>query len=91
MQTISMMIAAFSQLTLGGAQSQSTLGVYNTSKTPSSLPWNTYNYCNAPHVNAKHYQTPPEGDKATLVYLNVLMRHHKVSSLTRAHYDDKAI
>ena len=30
-------------------------GVYDSSTTPSYLPWNTYNYCNAPHVNAEHY------------------------------------
>ena len=54
-------------------------GIYNSSTTPASLPWNTYNYCNAPHVNAKHY-FKPTGDKgAKLVYLNVVTRHHKVS------------
>ena len=79
--TSTIFMASLSQLMLlVGAQSQSTPGVYNTSKTPGTLPWNTYNYCNAPHVNAKHYQPPPEGgEKATLVYLNVMMRHHKVS------------
>lgn len=53
-------------------------GVYNTSKTPSSLPWNTYNYCNAPHVNAAHYTTPTNVSGSKLVYMNVMMRHHKV-------------
>ena len=53
----------------------STIGVYNSSKTPTDLPWNTYNYCNAPHVNAAHY-SPPEN--AELVYFNLMMRHHKV-------------
>lgn len=52
-------------------------GVYNSSQTPADLPWNTYNYCNAPHVNAKHY-TAPSVDGAKLVYLNLVMRHHKV-------------
>lgn len=52
-------------------------GVYNSSKTPTNLPWNTYNYCNAPHVNAKHYQRPQDLG-AELVYLNVVTRHHKV-------------
>ncbi|KAK7684387.1 hypothetical protein QCA50_012334 [Cerrena zonata] len=51
-------------------------GVYNSSRTPANLPWNTYNYCNAPHVNAKHYTTPSV-DGAKLVYLNMVMRHHK--------------
>lgn len=53
-------------------------GVYDTSVTPGTLPWNTYNYCNAPHVNAKHY-TRPVDSGAKLVYLNVVMRHHKVA------------
>ncbi|KAI0040100.1 phosphoglycerate mutase-like protein [Auriscalpium vulgare] len=55
-----------------------TTGVYNSSKTPVGLPWNTYNYCNAPHVNAAHYTRPAGADAgAELVYLNVVMRHHK--------------
>ncbi|KAH7888873.1 phosphoglycerate mutase-like protein [Phlebopus sp. FC_14] len=53
-----------------------TLGIYNSSATPSYLPWDTYNYCNAPHVNAEHY-IEPEDTEATLVYLNVVIRHHK--------------
>jgi 2-phosphoxylose phosphatase len=55
-------------------------GIYNSSNTPSGLPWNTYNYCNAPHVNAQHYQEPlaVNGTGAKLVYLNVVIRHHKV-------------
>jgi hypothetical protein len=58
----------------------SSAGVYNTSHTPSSLPWNTYNYCNAPHVNKAHYILPPaakNGSGAELVYLNAMVRHHK--------------
>ncbi|KIJ59604.1 hypothetical protein HYDPIDRAFT_33044 [Hydnomerulius pinastri MD-312] len=51
-------------------------GVYNSSITPSYLPWNTYNYCNAPHVNAQHYVVP-EDREATLVFLNAVIRHHK--------------
>ncbi|THH16964.1 hypothetical protein EW146_g3768 [Bondarzewia mesenterica] len=51
-------------------------GVYNTSQTPTDLSWNTYNYCNAPHVNAKYYEPPPL-EEAELVYLNVMIRHHK--------------
>jgi hypothetical protein len=58
-------------------------GVYDSSETPLTLPWNTYNYCNAPHVNAAHYELPPNitpmgGGK--LVHVSVVMRHHKVSS-----------
>ncbi|TFY78410.1 hypothetical protein EWM64_g5599 [Hericium alpestre] len=52
-------------------------GVYSSSETPASLPWNTYNYCNAPHVNAKHYAVPNEAHGSELVYLNVMIRHHK--------------
>ncbi|KII94408.1 hypothetical protein PLICRDRAFT_101602 [Plicaturopsis crispa FD-325 SS-3] len=52
-------------------------GVYNSSTTPASLPWNTYNYCNAPHVNAAHYAKPTNVEGAELVYMNVMMRHHK--------------
>ena len=55
-------------------------GIYNTSNTPPGLPWNTYNYCNAPHVNADHYEVPSNASGAKLVYLNVVMRHHKVRS-----------
>ncbi|CAL1698559.1 unnamed protein product [Somion occarium] len=51
-------------------------GVYNSSRTPANFPWNTYNYCNAPHVNAKHYIIPPVPG-AKLVYLNMVVRHHK--------------
>ncbi|ETW79038.1 hypothetical protein HETIRDRAFT_323470 [Heterobasidion irregulare TC 32-1] len=53
------------------------IGVYNSSQTPPDLPWDTYNYCNAPHVNAEHYSTPASPDGSELVYLNVIMRHHK--------------
>ncbi|GJJ08539.1 hypothetical protein Clacol_002757 [Clathrus columnatus] len=51
-------------------------GVYSGSQTPTVFPWNTYNYCNAPHVNAAHYTLPPTKD-VELVYMNVMIRHHK--------------
>jgi hypothetical protein len=72
------MVALLSSLLLALAMIRCTTatGVYNSSTTPSSLPWNTYNYCNAPHVNIQHYTTPKESD-IELVYLNVVMRHHK--------------
>lgn len=54
-------------------------GIYNSSITPSDQPWNTYNYCNAPHVNSQHYLEPQDSE-ATLEYLNVIIRHHKVRS-----------
>ena len=57
------------------------VGIYNSSTTPSSLPCNIYNYCNAPHVNAAHYLKPTNVSGAKLVYLNVMMRHHKVCVL----------
>jgi hypothetical protein len=55
-------------------------GVYKSSATPAGLPWNTYNYCNAPHVNAAHYAPSPDASTAhaTLEHLTVIMRHHKV-------------
>ncbi|KAI0698791.1 phosphoglycerate mutase-like protein [Earliella scabrosa] len=52
-------------------------GIYNTSVTPSHLPWNTYNYCNAPHVNRAHYTKPSNVSHAKLVYMNAVIRHHK--------------
>ncbi|KAI9431170.1 phosphoglycerate mutase-like protein [Lactarius indigo] len=53
-------------------------GVYNSSETPPTLPWNTYNFCNAPHINALHYQLPPQAIAAgTLLHVSVVMRHHK--------------
>ena len=62
-----------------GAQFSDPIGIYNSSHTPSNLPWNTYNYCNAPHVNPGHYSKPSQS--AELVYMNVMMRHHKVVSI----------
>lgn len=65
----------------------STSGIYNSSETPPTLPWNTYNFCNAPHVNAAHYELPPQASTAAqLLHVSVVMRHHKVrpSPLTRA-------
>ncbi|SPC67605.1 related to acid phosphatase [Ustilago sp. UG-2017b] len=53
-------------------------GVFTSSNTPARLPWDTYNYCNAPHVSAKHYELPPQAKKdAKLVFVNVVQRHHK--------------
>ncbi|KAJ1023572.1 hypothetical protein NDA16_003189 [Ustilago loliicola] len=53
-------------------------GVFTTSTTPGHLPWDTYNYCNAPHISAKHYELPPQAKKdAKLVFVNVVQRHHK--------------
>lgn len=58
-------------------------GIYNSSETPPALPWNTYNFCNAPHVNAAHYELPPQAvaaagpGAARLLHVTVVMRHHK--------------
>ncbi|SNX85424.1 related to acid phosphatase [Melanopsichium pennsylvanicum] len=52
-------------------------GVFNSSTTPAGLPWDTYNYCNAPHVNAAHYERPSQAKNAKLVFVNVVQRHHK--------------
>ena len=61
---VAIIYTSFAQLTTDGAPQVATngtgfptvistpLGVYNSSKTPPNFPWNTYNYCNAPHVNA---------------------------------------
>ncbi|KAJ3529634.1 hypothetical protein NM688_g7829 [Phlebia brevispora] len=68
--------AATSTVTAVAQSLSSANGVYDTSTTPSSLPWNTYNYCNAPHVNAEHY-TRPNVTGAKLVYMNAIIRHHK--------------
>lgn len=51
--------------------------IYDTSHTPEHLSWNTYNYCNAPHVSADHY-VPPKPHSVVLKYATVFMRHHKV-------------
>ncbi|KAI5117269.1 hypothetical protein M0805_000999 [Coniferiporia weirii] len=52
-------------------------GVYNSSVTPPNLPWNTYNYCNAPHVVPARYAAPTNVPGSELVYMNVMIRHHK--------------
>ena len=59
-------------------------GVYNSSQTPPTLPWNTYNFCNAPHVNAAHYDLPLQAVSAgaQLVHVSVVMRHHKARLVT---------
>jgi hypothetical protein len=58
-------------------------GVYDSSQTLPTLPWNTYNFCNAPHVNAAHYELPDIASMggAKLVHVSVVMRHHKVCVL----------
>ncbi|KAH8926558.1 phosphoglycerate mutase-like protein [Atractiella rhizophila] len=56
-------------------------GVYSSSTTPAHLPWNTYNYCNAPHIKPSHYVLPsPVGESTSepkLLHVTIFMRHHK--------------
>lgn len=52
-------------------------GIFTSSVTPANLAWDTYNYCNAPHVSAKHYKRPTQAQDAKLVFLTVVQRHHK--------------
>ena len=71
-------INAADEAAASGGLLASAEGVYNSSVTPAGLPWNTYNYCNAPHVNAEHYARPANTSGAELVYVNAVIRHHKV-------------
>lgn len=72
----------------GLSTNKAATGVYNSSTTPAELPWNTYNYCNAPHVNAEHYFKPSSNESAKILYLNVVTRHHKVCFCTLGVYFD---
>lgn len=55
------------------------MDVYDSSITPSHLPFDTYNYCNAAHVSAAHYEYPT-APGAVLKHVTLFMRHHKVRS-----------
>ena len=44
--------------------------VFNTSITPASVSYSTYNWCNMPHVRAKEYPKAPQG--YTLAYLEIV-------------------
>lgn len=62
---------------------RSASGIYNSSEIPQNLPWNTYIFCNAPHINATHYELARKVTAAgvglvQLLHVSVLMRHHKV-------------
>lgn len=67
--------AAVTALSNTPASSLSAPGIYNGSSLPASLAWNTYNYCNAPHVNAEHYPGAPPHNK--LIYVTSFQRHAK--------------
>lgn len=49
--------------------------VFNSSTTPSSLPYSTYNWCNMPHVRSEEYKVP-DAD-FVLRYVEIIHRHHK--------------
>ncbi|TKX18542.1 hypothetical protein C1H76_9331 [Elsinoe australis] len=49
--------------------------IFNSSKTPESLPYSTYNWCNMPHVRAQEY--PRFNSSFKLEYVEVIHRHHK--------------
>lgn len=44
--------------------------VFNSSVTPASLPYGTYNWCNMPHVRPQEYSIPPKEYK--LEYVEVV-------------------
>ncbi|KIH86330.1 acid phosphatase [Sporothrix brasiliensis 5110] len=62
------------------ALSSSTTGIYgfyfNGSTTPDGA-YGTYNWCNMPHVRAAEYVVPSADQKRTLVYVELVHRHHK--------------
>ena len=42
---------------------------FNSSNTPAGLPYDTYNWCNMPHVRAQEYPMAPSGYKLEYVEL----------------------
>jgi hypothetical protein len=61
-------------------QESPSVEIYNSSITPKHLPFNTYNYCNAPHINVAHYE-PPNNTNVILKYVTIVLRHHKVRQI----------
>lgn len=55
--------------------------VFNSSSTPSDLPYSTYNWCNMPHVRAKEYQVPDKDYQ--LEYVEVVRYHSHDTFLSR--------
>ncbi|KAF4551744.1 Hypothetical protein D9617_12g036330 [Elsinoe fawcettii] len=49
--------------------------IFDSSKTPDSVPYSTYNWCNMPHVRAQEY--PRANSSFKLEYVEVIHRHHK--------------
>ncbi|CAK7210357.1 hypothetical protein SCUCBS95973_000751 [Sporothrix curviconia] len=62
------------------ALSPSTKGVYgflfNDSTTPEDT-YGVYNWCNMPHVRRAEYVVPPADEHRTLIYVELVHRHHK--------------
>ncbi|KAG9789854.1 hypothetical protein ABEF93_005869 [Exophiala dermatitidis] len=49
--------------------------IFNTSTTPATSGYSTYNWCNMPHVRKQEYVVPPKEYK--LEYVELIHRHHK--------------
>ncbi|KEF58578.1 uncharacterized protein A1O9_06504 [Exophiala aquamarina CBS 119918] len=49
--------------------------IFNSSLTPATSGYSTYNWCNMPHVRPQEYVVPPSELK--LEYVEVIHRHHK--------------
>ena len=49
--------------------------IFNSSLTPTGIPYSTYNWCNMPHVRGLEYPRAAKGYK--LEYVEVIHRHHK--------------
>ncbi|KAI0282952.1 hypothetical protein BC826DRAFT_1109478 [Russula brevipes] len=54
-------------------------GTAGLGRPAGTLRRNTYNFCNAPHVNATHYELPPNitATRGQLVHVSVVMCHRK--------------
>lgn len=52
--------------------------IFNTSQTPSNLPYSTYNWCNMPHIRKDEYILPPP--EYELRFVELIHRHHKRES-----------
>ncbi|KAK5196502.1 hypothetical protein LTR99_005290 [Exophiala xenobiotica] len=50
-------------------------GFYNTSMTPATAAYSTYNWCNMPHVRQEEYVKAAQGYK--MEYVELIHRHHK--------------
>lgn len=48
-------------------------GIFNSSVTPASVGYSTYNWCNMPHVRSTEY--PKAADDYTLEYVEIVSRY----------------